>query len=320
MYYAKRGAAYLALISSAPDSLKGVDPLRANTMLKAIAKGQSEFKLLGREHKIPWNVAAVPGRKWAEKLFPNSPDAVEELWEMILKCSYADGENPSEQWQSHLDDIKDRLRKLNAIDTDYMHFTSGNGTDITVALCEDAKWLGGTATVPENTEICPNIPTEELYSAPHKNRVNGRVKASMPLVYNGNLIEDFYFDFKDGAVVNYDAAKGKEFLKAIMETDDGAKRLGEIALVPYSSPIRSTGILFYNTLFDENAACHFALGDAYSSTIDMSVNTDKTLEEKGKNTSSTHVDFMFGTKDLKCVAVTKNKEEITVMENGEFVL
>lgn len=320
MYYAEREAAYLALISSDPDGFKGADFDRLNKMLKASAKGQSEFKRLGREHKISWNVAAVPGRKWAEKLFPDSSYPIENLWEVILKCSYADTDNPVLQWQNHLCSIKSMLEKLNSIDVEYLHITSSIGTDIKLSLCEDAVWLGGTVTIPNGTEICPNIPTEELYSAPHKNKVNGRVAASMPLVYNGNLIENFYFDFKDGEVVNYYAEKGMEFLKSIMDTDSGAKRLGEIALVPYSSPIRKTGMLFYNTLFDENAACHFALGDAYASSVNMSVNTHKTLEEKGKNTSSIHVDFMFGTQDLKCTAVTKNKQEITVMENGEFIL
>lgn len=319
MHYANQGACFINLMASDPDNLLGVDNEKIREFAIANAFAMEGYRKLSMANKIRWHVAAVPGKKWADKIFANEDNAVEKMWEAILSCSYANGKSPEAAWESHVQQIKKRRQKLNEMKLDRLHFKSSNGTDIVIGLCKDHIWGGGNAVASDGIEFSPNIPTEEIYTAPHKDRIDGVVVSTKPLAYNGDIAENFSITYKNGKIIDYKAEKGINVLENIIEIDEGAKSLGEVAIVSYSSPINQTGKLFYNILFDENAACHFAFGAGYPTTVDMSVNTEKTIEEKGLNVSKTHVDFMFGAPDLECIGITKDGIEIQIMKNGELV-
>jgi len=320
-FYDERGAVYLHISSSDPDLLAGVNPERIKTLTKVSRQKLKPHSALTMSNALRWSVLAVPSPKWAAKVFPNLPQeqAIAKLWQAILKAARADGENPIAAWQKHRENFTERKNFLNAKQFDKLHFTNKLGTDLLVGMPKNHVWVGGGDVGKDGIPFFPNIPTEELFTAPNRNAVNGKVVASMPLSYQGNLITDFAITFKDGRAVEYSAKNNEEILKNIIEMDDGSHYLGEVALVANSSPISQMGILFYNTLFDENASSHLALGKAYPDCVQGgSTMNDEELLKAGINDSLMHVDFMFGTADMQIVGIATDGTETLLMQNGEF--
>lgn len=318
----KNDAAFIDLVGSDPEAFKGIDPEKMAARSKAADTALKEYNKLASSMGFKWNVSAVPTFAWAKKVFPglNENVALTRLWDAIFEaCRVGEG-NASEQWLAHAEELHDRCAKLNGWQFTSLHYTNAAGTDFRVGLVEDHIWEGGADTdKKDGGKFFANLPTEEVFTMPDNRKAEGKLVASLPLSFRGSLIENFWFEFKDGAVVRFGAEKGEEHLKTLLESDDGAKHLGEVALVPYPSPVAKQGILFLETLFDENAACHFALGGCYETNLKGGVDmTEEELHEHGGNTSMEHVDFMVGTKDLKITGTLKNGEEVTVFENGTW--
>ena len=321
-YLDDKGTAYLRIESSDPDLLNGVDPDRIRRFMMVSRKKAKEHGTRMMNNELRWSIIAVPSPKWALKVFPNLDEdkAVEALWDAILKGARADGDNPIADWEKHCKTFVSRIDYLNKKQFSALRFKNSLGTDVIVGLPKNHIWRGGGATSKDGVAFCPNLPTEEIFTAPDRNNVNGTVVASMPLSYQGSLIEDFSFTFKDGKVVDYKAKNGLEMLKTIIETDEGAQYLGEVALVANSSPISQMKVLFYNTLFDENASSHFALGKAYPSCVEGGNEmSEEELLKAGVNDSLTHADFMFGTADMSVIGIDADGNESVVMEHGELV-
>ncbi len=308
------------LESEDPDGLKGVNQAK---MSKA---GQARYKIIkpfreAMENKYQWCIAAVPGAAWAKKVFPGESRsrAMEKLWEAILYTSRAN-EDPVAAWEAHNKDLADRCEYLNSLGIETLEYHSSNGTDFRVGMIEDALFMGG-AEVAQGSGIVfnPNIPSEEVFTSPRAGQAEGLVVASKPLSYQGQLIENFSIRFEGGKAVEVHAEKNEELLKEMIGMDEGAAMLGEVALVPYDSPIRNSGLLFYNTLFDENAACHLALGHGFTNTLkDYDKYSVKECYEKGINDSMIHVDFMIGTEDLTVTAITRDGRRVPVFTNGNW--
>ena len=272
-------------------------------------------------NEIQWNIISVPTLAWAKKVFPNVSDeeTVESLWKAIIYSVKADTENPVETWKNHLENLKKKMDYLNKKQFKKFIIKNSLGTDLTVQLPNRHLWASGKDTTKSGIDFVANIPTEEVFSMPYKYGVDGIVYASKPLNYGGTLIENFSLTFKDGKIIDFTAETGVEALKNLINTDEGAKYLGEIALVPYDSPISNSNILFYNTLFDENASCHLAIGQAYPSCIEEGDTLNKQqMEEAGMNDSLVHVDFMFGTKDLDIVGVDSFGNTEQIFKNGNW--
>ena len=245
---------------------------------------------------------------------------MDRLWKAIFKTVRADQDDIIVAWQKHLSNLEARVEFLNKKQFKTLHYIA-DGTDLTVELPDGHIWCGGGGSSQSDVYFVANIPTEEVFTLPHKTGVNGIVKNTMPLNYNGNLIDNFTLTFKDGKVVDFSAEQGYEILKGLLETDEGSLYLGEVALVPYDSPISNLGIIFYNTLFDENASCHLALGAAYPTCLEggTSMNTEE-LNAAGVNDSTIHEDFMVGSKDLDIIGITKDGEEIQIFKDGNWAL
>ena len=321
-YQDDKGAVYLHIDSSDPDYLKGVDPDRLRRFAKVSRAATRAHSDLTMSSTLRWSLLAVPSAAWATKVFPALPQAqaVEKLWEYILKAARADGQDPIADWKLHSESFAKRVNYLNSQRFDALRFTTGLGSDFTIGLAKNHMWEGGGDTDKNGIPFFPNIPTEEIFTMPDRNRAQGRVVASMPLSYQGNLIENFEMTFKDGKVVSYKAEKNQTALANIIEMDEGASRLGEVALVANSSPIGRMNTLFYNTLFDENAAAHLALGKAYPKNMAGGENmTTEELTAAGGNDSLVHEDFMFGTADMRVVGIRTDGNEVPLMENGEFI-
>lgn len=311
--------ARIVVLSEDPDGLTGINQAK-------YAKGmQARYQKLrpyidARENREQWCIAAVPGVKWAKKVFPELPKgrAVEKLWEVILSCSRALEGDPEENWRLHNLELKARADRLNAMGLVSLEYRSANGTDLKVGLIPEALFLGGAERCPANGVLYdPNIPSEELFITPKAGSAEGIVHATMPLVFQGILIEDFWLRFEGGKVTELHAEKNEEALRTLVSMDEGAAMLGECALVPYASPIRESGILFYNTLFDENAACHLALGRGYSSNIrDYENYSLEELRAMGVNDSMVHEDFMIGSEDLSITGVTAAGERVAIFRDG----
>jgi len=317
-----KGAVYLHIDSSNPDNLKGVDPSRLQRFSKVASQATKEHASLTMNSTLRWSIVATPSPKWAAKVFPGLPEAeaMERLWQYILKAARADGTDPIADWKTHDQNFAKRVNYLNEQQFSALRFTTGIGTDITLGLVTSHVWAGGSEVAKDGVRFFPNVPTEEIFSMPHREKAEGRVVASMPLSYQGNLIESFEMTFKDGKVVSYKAEKNQDVLKNIVEMDEGAARLGEVAIVANSSPIGQMNTLFYNTLFDENASAHLALGKAYPN--NMAGGDDLPVEElvaKGGNDSLIHVDFMFGTADMRIVGIKEDGTEVVFFDNGEFI-
>ena len=322
--YANQGAAYLAIDAEDPEHLKGVDPDRRVRSLRESGKALKDFYRLQMSSGFPWCIASIPIPSWAKRVFPDLSEeqAMESLWEAIFKAVRITGDGQSvRRWQEHLENLSRRKEKLNALRLKSLHYTNSLGTDLTIQLPEDHLWAAGNSVMKNGVEFVANMPTEEIFTAPLKTGINGVVYSAMPLVDSGNIIDKFYFIIRDGKIVEAHAEKGEEFLKAAISVDEGASYFGEVALVPYDSPISNQKILFYNTLFDENASCHLAFGEAYPECIEGGESmTREEVQAHGLNYSLTHVDFMVGTADLSIVGTTHDGREIPVFINGNFAI
>lgn len=322
--YMKDGTAcMLCICSDVPGILKDVDGEKLGKAMQARAAAMKELNAYTMANKIQWSIVAAPNAEWAKQVFPKDDEetAVSKLWDAILHAMRIDEENdPIAAWDEHNRTLAEREQKLNDMKLKKLHFTNGRGTDLTIEIPDDGIWAGGNEKTTSGIVFNPNMPTEEIFTMPYKYGVNGTVYASKPLDYNGKLIDDFWFTFKDGKVVDYGAKQEPEALKSLVEFDEGSCYLGEVALVPYESPISLSNILFLNTLFDENASCHLALGKAYPMNIvggtEMS---DEELAAHGVNLSDTHVDFMFGTADMKITGFDQNGKELSIFDQGNFV-
>ncbi len=308
------------LRSADPDGMKGAD--REKITLAEMARSAITKPYTDRmANRYQWCVAAVPSVGWAKKIFPKerAGTAVEKLWELILKVSRADGKDPLTDWMWHNRLLRERCEKINSLGLVALEYKSKNGTDLRVGLIEKARFIAGKKNTVDGKYFNPNIPTEECFTTPKRGDAEGIVYATKPLSYGGELIEDFWIRFVSGKAAECGAKKNEELLKRIIGMDEGASYLGECALVPYDSPINQTGILFYNTLFDENACCHLALGRGYSNTIEnFEKLTRSDFLELGVNDSSVHVDFMIGAEDLEIIGVTRERERVRVFENGTW--
>ncbi|MCJ0911588.1 aminopeptidase [Mammaliicoccus sciuri] len=320
MDYLDRKAAFLSIVSSSPDSLKDADPNKIRKSMAANGKAFKDYMVAVQSDCMSWCVASYPSVGWAKMMFPELSDdeAVNKLLETILKTVRVDQEDPVKAWEEHDHLLHEKADYLNNKKYKALHYKS-EGTDLTIELPNGQYWSGASSVNSKGNSFVANMPTEEVFTAPHKNGVNGTVSNTLPLSYSGNIIDDFTLTFKDGEVVDYKAGVGEEILKSILETDEGSKRLGEVALVPVDSPISNMNTLFYNTLFDENASCHIALGSAYAFCIEGGKDmTAEQLAENGLNDSTTHVDFMIGSKDLSIDGILENGEKEPVFRDGNW--
>ena len=308
------------LMSEDPDGLSGVDQKKYATCMSARSKLIKPIRSR-MDNRYQWCIAAVPGKDWAKKLFPElrASAAIEKLWEAILTCSRVT-EDPILEWKLHNENLARRCDHLNSLKIRELKFKSSNGTDFRVGLIPDAIFAaGGEYTLGKNVYFNPNIPSEETFTSPMKGDADGIVYSSLPLSYGGQLIENFWMRFEGGKAVEVGAEKNAELLREMIAMDEGAAYLGEVALVPYSSPIRRSGILFYNTLFDENAVCHLAIGRGFTNLLRGYENmTEEEAHAKGINDSITHVDFMIGTEDLDITAVLEDGSETKIFKEGEW--
>lgn len=323
MSYLRRGAAILSIAANDPELMKDVDPVRMMKAQKASSTGMKEYREQLMSNRNVWCVISIPTASWAKKVFPQftEVEGIEELWKAILKTVRVDQADPIEAWKIHKINLKQRMDYLNAQGLKSLHYQNSLGTDLTIELPDGHLWLGGSEFTPDGIEFVANMPTEEVFTLPKKTGVVGKAISSMPLNYNGSLIEDFSLTFKEGRIIDYSAEKGYESLKSLIETDEGSHYLGEVALVPYDSPISNSKIMFYNTLFDENAFCHLAIGKAYPVCLKGGdALCSEELEKEGVNDSLLHEDFMIGTADLEITGVTKDGREISIFEKGNFVI
>ena len=306
--------------SDDPDGLKGINQAKlAKSSAKAYMKTKKYRDLMDGKYK--WCIAGVPGKAWAQKVFPDLPleEAMEELWKGILKTSRVDGNDPIENWNKHNEFLISKRELLKSLDLRKLYYKASNGTDFEVELIPGISWGAGIEEAPVKGVFNPNIPSEEVFTSPFAGKCEGLLVASKPLSYNGELIEDFSIRFKDGKVCEVKAKKNQKLLEQMTSMDEGAKMLGEVALVPYSSPINQSGILFYNTLYDENAVCHVALGMGFKELLDVNLTTEQ-AKEKGINDSMIHVDFMIGTPDLSIVGEDSKGNKHQLFKDGEWAI
>ena len=321
--YINKKAKILSIVGNDPNLLSDVNPDKIKASVLANSKALKDFSAKMMNNETSWCVigAAVPS--WAKVVFPELPidEAMEKLWNLIFYTVRVDKEDPVLEWEKHTTNLERWYEFLNNHQFEYLEYKSEKGTDLKIRLPKNYIFAGGSEFNRHGEEFIANMPTEEVFSMPHRDGANGIVYNTKPLNYNGNLIDDFYLKFKDGVVVDFDAKTGYDTLKNMLDSDEGAKRLGEVALVPYHSPISDTKILFYETLYDENASCHLALGKAYPTCIkggeDM---TDEELLENGVNDSVIHVDFMIGDETTNIKGITYDNKEIQIFENGDFVI
>jgi aminopeptidase len=312
---------HLAIVGDDPQALQGVDPVRIQRWRKVSGKALEDYYKGQTNNDFQWLVAACPTPAWAGMVFPGTENAVERLWDAVYAACRVTGDGKAvERWAEHMATQKKLVAKLNEYAFTTLHYRSGLGTDLTVGLPENHFWTGASEMAGTGVEFIANLPTEEIFSLPHRDRVNGRVVASKPLSLNGNLVDGFWFELKDGKIVDLHAEVGEEILRKSVALDEGSSYLGEVALVPYDSPISNTNILFYETLFDENAACHFAFGEAYPCIRGADKLSPQEQAALGINQSINHVDFMVGTADLEIIGTTPDGREIQVFEEGNFAL
>lgn len=319
--YARQGAAFLAISAGDPDVFKTVDPARVMRSQKAKNTALRDYMEKVMSNKVSWCVVSVPTTAWAAKVFAGVPaeEAVEKLWDAIIRAVRVDGGDPAAAWANHKNNL-DRSREfLTSRQFKYLKFKNSAGTDLTVELPAGHIWVGGSSRRPDGVEFFPNMPTEEVFTMPKKTGVNGVVVSSRPLNLRGSLIDGFRLVFEDGKVTQFSARQGEAVLQKLLESDEGASYLGEVALVPFDSPISRSNVIFYNTLFDENASCHLALGRAYPLCIRGGEEmTREELAARGANDSLVHEDFMIGTADLDIVGITAAGEEVRVFKNGNY--
>ncbi|WP_078069397.1 aminopeptidase [Staphylococcus aureus] len=321
MDYVKRGAANLALISEDPDLMDGIDSQKLQAFQQQNARAFKGYMESVQKNQFPWVVAAFPSKAWAKRVYPEL--SVEEAYikfiDEVFDIVRIDGNDPVENWRQHIANLSVYAQKLQQKNYHALHYVS-EGTDLTVGLAKNHIWEDATSYVNgEEQAFIANIPTEEVFTAPDRNRVDGYVTNKFPLSYNGTIIDQFKLMFKDGEIIDFSAEKGEAVLKDLINTDEGSRRLGEVALVPDDSPISNRNTIFYNTLFDENAACHLAIGSAYA--FNIQGGTEMTVEEKiasGLNDSNVHVDFMIGSSDLTIYGIFEDGSKELVFENGNW--
>lgn len=320
MYYSDERAGFLSITSSSPELFKGIESEKLQKMQIAQGNAFKTFSERIQSDYHSWCVAGYPSKEWAKLVYPekSEAEAVEALLDLILYTVRADRESPVEAWKEHDNKLHEKVDYLNDKKFSSLRYEAP-GTDFTMELPEGHIWSGASSLNDEGHAFMANIPTEEVFTAPKKNGMNGYVSNTLPLSYGGNLIDDFKLTFKDGKVVDFEASVGYDILKNILETDEGASYLGEVALVPDDSPISNTGILFYNTLFDENASCHIALGSAYAFSIEGGKEMSRdALEQAGLNDSITHVDFMIGSPELNIYGVSEDGTETQIFKQGNW--
>lgn len=321
-HFVNQDGAMLALTTTHPDLLTGIDPQKIGESTKLYGIAMKTFRDAIMTDRISWSVLAVPSEVWAVKVFPHSAprEALLLLWDAIFRATRADQKDPVAAWGAHLETLQTHQQRLNAKRYAALHYVAP-GTDLHVALADDHEWVTGGSTNVHGVSFVANMPTEEVFTMPKRGGVHGTVRSTKPLYYNGTLIEDFTLTFAEGKVVAHTATKGKETLDALLNQDEGARYLGEVALVPHRSPISNTGLVFYNTLFDENASHHLALGNAYAFCVRGGKTMDKSQRAaKGANESIVHVDFMVGSALMDVDGVTADGHVEPLFRQGEWVI
>ncbi|MCI8302975.1 MAG: aminopeptidase [Oscillospiraceae bacterium] len=320
--YARQGAAFLHISARDPENLVGVDPDRIARSQRSSGEALKEYRELTMSNTVPWCIGSIPIPSWARKVFPGCPEdeAVEKLWEAIFQTVRVDGSGAAvDRWREHLAGLKGHMDRLNGLNLESLHYTNSLGTDLTIRLPEGHIWAAGSSATKSGLPFIANMPTEEVFTAPLRNGVDGVVCSSMPLVHNGVVIDKIRFQVKEGKIVEASAQTGEDALKAAITLDEGASCFGEVALVPYDSPISRQKLLYYNTLFDENASCHLAFGEAYPECLQGGAEMSKEERKaRGLNDSITHVDFMVGTADLSITGKTRDGREVPVFVDGNF--
>jgi len=319
--HVEAGHAVLSIYANDPDQLKAFPPDVVSTLQQATARAVRPFREQISRNRTNWGVVAAAAATWAARVYPDLPPAeqVTALWHAIERLCRLDRPDPIAAWEAHLAELAARTDHLNAKQYTALRYT-GPGTALTIGLPQGHVWVGGRSASAAGIRFAPNLPTEEVFTMPHKDRVDGTVRSTKPLSYGGTLIEGFSLTFTEGRVVNVTAEKGEDVLRQLVTMDAGAAQLGEVALVPHNSPVAQTGVLFYNTLFDENAASHVALGAAYKFTLrGGETMSDEVFEQAGGNRSATHVDFMIGSPELDVDGVLAGGTSEPVMRRGDWV-
>ena len=320
-YLVEKNFCYVAVSADDPEAFKNIQSERLFAVSKAKAKALKKFSDNMMANAIRWCVVSVPTSKWAKKVFPFEKNPVDALSKQIELCMRLNEADPIDAWNKHIEKLNARAKFLNDMNFEYLHFSNQKGTSLKVGLAQGHIWQCALEKAKDGTFFMANMPTEEVFTAPHRERVDGVLKSAMPLCSNGQVIDEFSITFKNGKIVDFSAEKGYDALKQLINTDKGTKRLGEVALIGKNSPIAKSKVLFYNTLFDENASCHLAIGKAYPTTIKggdkLSI---KELEKLGANDSSEHEDFMIGTADLNVCGIKKDGTIVKLFEDGEWVI
>ena len=317
------GVCVLHLIADDPEVYAGLDGAKISRVNAAARKFMAPWREYTMNDKVQWSIAAMPSAPWAKKMFPelDTDAAIEKLWQLIFDVCRVTGGDPVNEWKAHLDRLMTLRDKMNAFDLESVHFKSSNGTDLTVGLADKASWESAGSKNEKGVDFLPNIPTEEVFTAPHKDKVDGIVYGTKPYVFNGQLIKGFHVTFKDGKVIEHGAEEGADLLGQLLDTDEGSRHIGEVALVPASSPINRSGALFYSTLFDENAACHIAFGASYpGTTADGTSLSKEELLARGMNQSAIHEDVMIGAEDSEITGKCRDGRTVELFKNGIWVL
>lgn len=317
---AENGAAFMSIVATNPDLLKEVNPERIANANKSAGKAMEKYRNYAQADKISWCVIAAPSKEWAQKVFEGvaEEESVQKLWEAIFMATRANLEDPVTAWRDHCDNLMSKVDYLNNKKYAKLHYQAP-GTDLSIELPEKHLWVGGGGTNETGIPFVANMPTEEVFTLPKKDGVNGFVTSTKPLNYSGNVIDGFRLTFENGKIIDFSAETGYEMLKRLIETDEGSHYLGEVALVPHDSPISNSNIIFYNTLFDENASSHLAIGNAYSFNLEGGKSMSKEeLKQNGHNSSLTHVDFMIGSKDMNIDGITKEGTREPLFRNGNW--
>lgn len=317
--YAKKDAAFLMLMSDDPKLMDDIDSNKLSEAAIFSRKSKPLYKKRQLNNEIVWCIACVATKKRAEAIYDNTDDAIYKLWENIFDACYINNKNPNQAWDTFIEETNRKTEMLNKLKIKQLHYTNNIGTDLTIELLENSIWNGAGEKTKSGQSFIANIPTQEVFTTPNRLSTNGIVYSSKPLIYNGGFINDFFIEFKDGKVINYGAKKGADILKGIIESDENACYLGEVALVDYNSPISTSKIIHFETLYDENASCHLALGSGFTECVKGTDNKDKDeLISLGFNYSDNHVDFMIGTHDLTIMAKTFDGKEIQIFKDGNF--
>ncbi|ACS99664.1 aminopeptidase [Paenibacillus sp. JDR-2] len=318
--FVERNAVFISIVSSSPDLLSGIDSQRIANFQKAAGQGLQAFRRAVQSDKVSWTVVAAAGKAWASKVFPNvnEEEAVNQLWEAIFKAVRLHSVDPVKAWEEHNTTLHSKAQALNESHFVKLHYTAP-GTDMTIGLADKHIWVAAGSENQNHVSFMANMPTEEVFTVPQKTEVNGYVSSTKPLSYGGNIIDNFKITFEAGRIVKVEAEQGQETLQRLVDTDEGSHYLGEVALVPHESPISQSNILFYNTLFDENASNHLAIGSGYAFNIDGGKQmSPEELAENGVNASITHVDFMIGSAEMDIDGIKADGTIVPIFRKGNW--